>query len=136
MKKYSTKMMPASCLLDQGPAYMKPRKIHYLLLLLCCLVASGWGATIVYPRRSTTAIVKAGEHFDVWFDADSGQTVNAVELQGPYNTVYPAIRIAIGNWEYDADSHNTYDTKIAVSVPVHAPSTLTSHNCEVSLVSS
>ena len=30
---------------------------------------------ILYPWRSTTAIVKGGETFEVWFNADAGQIV-------------------------------------------------------------
>lgn len=82
---------------------------------------TGAAGKIVSPWRSTTAIVKAGQSFEVWFDADPGQTVHAVELQGPYHAVYPSHTIVTGNWVYDQMSGNRYDTRITVTVPATAP---------------
>ena len=63
------------------------KKIIQILILLLTIFFSmnSWGQKIVYPWRSTTAIVKAGETFEVWFNADAGQTLNEVALRGPYN---------------------------------------------------
>jgi len=90
-----------------------------LIAILAC--GSAFGGKIVYPWRSTTAIVKSGETFEIWFDANSGQTVTSVDLQGPYNTVSTTLSVESGSWVYDAWSGNTYDRKITVTVPGSAP---------------
>ncbi|MCF8379596.1 MAG: T9SS type A sorting domain-containing protein [Bacteroidales bacterium] len=92
-----------------------------MLLILISISSSAWCANIVRPWRSTTAIVKAGDSFETWFNADNGQTVNSVQLRGLYNTVNTTITIENGNWVYDPLSGNTYNTKINVSVPSDAP---------------
>ena len=69
-----------------------------------------YASKIIRPWRATTAIVKAGESFEVWFDADSGQTVNSVVLKGDYNSVNTSINVKTGSWEYDKTSENRYDT--------------------------
>ncbi len=77
---------------------------------------------IIYPFNATTAIVKAGESFEVWFDADPGQIVNSVGLHGPYNTVSTSMGTPVtGSWVYDTVSGNTYDTQVTVTVPSTAP---------------
>jgi predicted MPP superfamily phosphohydrolase len=77
---------------------------------------------IVYPWNAATAIVKAGESFEVWFNADPGQTINSVALKGPYHTVsdlsftqQPATVI------YDRLSGNTYNLQMVVTVPAGTP---------------
>lgn len=92
-----------------------------VILLLFCFTGFGWCGTIVYPWRATTAIVKTGESFEVWFNADAHQTVSSVILQGPYNRVSTKIAIKTGRWIYDVTSNNTYNTKITVKVPSTAP---------------
>jgi hypothetical protein len=103
-------------------------------LLMACLAVAGtdvgsgttqaagsWGK-IIYPWNAVTSIVKAGEGFEVWFDAAPGQTVRTVELQGPYQTVsIPSIAAATGSWQYDPVSRNTYNTRVAVTVPANTP---------------
>ncbi|MBM4152976.1 MAG: PASTA domain-containing protein, partial [Kiritimatiellaceae bacterium] len=91
------------------------------IVLISSLWSTGWSAKIVYPWRATTAIVKAGETFDVLFIADSGQTINSVQLEGPYNTEKPSISQVSGSWVYDKVSGNTYNRKITVTVPASAP---------------
>jgi hypothetical protein len=76
---------------------------------------------IVYPWRSTTAIVKSGQTFEVWFIADSGQNVNSVELKSQYKTVSTTKSIVTGNWVYDQMSGNQYNTHITVTVPSNTP---------------
>lgn len=102
---------------------MKRKIIIFSLLvaLLFGFTPNVWCGKIVYPWRSTTAIVKAGNSFEVWFDADAGQTVDAVELKGPYNSVSCTMSVTTGNWQYDQMSGNTYNTKIMVTVPDNAP---------------
>jgi hypothetical protein len=82
---------------------------------------SAWSANIVRPWRSTTAIVKVGESFEVWLNADDGQAVNSVQMIGPYHTVNCTHAITSGDWEYDPLSGNRYNTKILVTVPSNAP---------------
>lgn len=79
---------------------------------------------IVYPRNATTAIVKTGESFDVWFNSKPGQVVNSVVLNGPYNTALipsKALTTISGSWQYDPVSGNRYNTKILVRVPQDIP---------------
>ena len=92
-----------------------------LVFLLLILANLGWCGKIVYPWRATTAIVQRGESFEVWFDADAGQSVDSVMLQGPFNAFSDPITIKTGRWVYDAASQNTYGTKITVAVPRSAP---------------
>ncbi len=98
-------------------------RYSYFIIFLFSLSFStlGWCGKIVYPWRATTAIVKSGESFEVWFNAENGQTVNSVALRGPYNTVFTSKTIETGNWIYDKTSLNTYNTRIAVLVPATAP---------------
>lgn len=79
------------------------------------------GGNIVYPWRSTTAILRSGEQFEVWFNASAGQTVNYIQLIGPYNTVSTTISIISGNWVYDPMSGNSYNNKIRVTIPKETP---------------
>ncbi len=98
------------------------RKTGFMILLFLTFFATNnWCAQIIYPWRATTAIVKVGESFEVWFDGDSGQTINSVILEGPYNSVISSFSVENGNWEYDGWSGNTYNTRITVTVPADAP---------------
>ena len=99
---------------------MKSIKITILVLFLI-FTHFGWCGKIVYPWRATTAIVKAGESFDIWFNADAGQKVSKVLLQSPYYSGTTKHRVQKGTWEYDATSANTYNTKITVNVPRSTP---------------
>lgn len=92
-----------------------------VFFLLFSLAGFGWCGNIVYPWRATTAIVKSGGSFEVWFNANAGQKIKSVILQGPYNTVPTRHKIKEGNWIYDQTSQNTYNTKITVTVPRTAP---------------
>tara|TARA_B100000809_G_scaffold49858_1_gene44828 strand:+ start:4533 stop:7361 length:2829 start_codon:yes stop_codon:yes gene_type:complete len=100
----------------------KGKSIGLLTMLLVFVFSINvWSQKIIYPWRVTTEIVRSGESFEVWFISDGSQTVNSVELVGPYNTVHTTKTVETGTWEYDANSHNTYDTKITVTVPPNAP---------------
>ena len=92
-----------------------------LLFLLISFNITAFCGNIVYPWRATTAIVKSGESFEVWFKADAGQTVLSVQLKGPYQVVATPVKIETGIWIYDVTSQNTYNTKITVKVPKSAP---------------
>jgi hypothetical protein len=103
--------------------FMLRRKLFLTVSSILLLATSGIGfcGKIVYPWRATTTIVKSGKSFEAWFDADNGQTVNSVELKGPYNSVVASFSVKRGDWKYDQWSGNTYDRKITVKVPVNAP---------------
>jgi hypothetical protein len=97
---------------------MKTIAIFSLWLIFTNLGCCGH---IVYPWRATTSIVKSGDSFEVWFDADAGQSIVSARLQARHNVVSTPITIHTGRWEYDATSHNTYNTRITVAVPRTAP---------------
>ena len=92
-----------------------------ILFLLISFNITAFCGKIVYPWRAATAIVKSGESFDVWFNADAGQTVSSAQLRGPYNVVATPVKIKTGTWIYDVISQNTYNTKITVKVPKSTP---------------
>jgi predicted MPP superfamily phosphohydrolase len=92
------------------------------LFFILFIATESWGGKIVYPWRATTAMVMAGESFEVWFVADNGQTVDSVKLIGPHINVTPvSFSATTGSWTYDQWSGNTYNTKITVNVPADAP---------------
>ena len=93
-------------------------------MMLCLGGMAAAAGKIVYPWNAVTSIVRAGEPFEVWFDAESGQGVDSVVLRGPYNSVTipsEAVSIASGSWEYDPISQNSYNTHIEVTVPPDTP---------------
>lgn len=92
-----------------------------ILFLLISFNITAFCGKIVYPWRAATAIVKSGESFEVWFNADAGQTVSSAQLRGPYNVVATPVKIKTGTWIYDVTSQNTYNTKITVKVPKSTP---------------
>jgi len=103
---------------------MKPLTWSYASISLGIILLSSnclWAGKIINPWRTTTAIVKNGESFEVWFDADRGQTINAVTLQGPYNTVTAVQKVVTGSWVYDQTSSNAYNTRITLAVPAGVP---------------
>ena len=80
------------------------KKIRYCVAIFSLLFSStiGWCGEIIYPWRSTTAIVLSGSDFEVWFNADAGQIVNSVILKGPYNIVDATITSTSERiWTYD-----------------------------------
>ncbi len=85
------------------------------------ILTNSWSQNIVYPWRATTAIVKGGQTFEVWFNAASGQTVSSIQLKSPYITVSTTISTVNGDWTYDPLSGNKYNRKITVTVPASAP---------------
>lgn len=97
-------------------------QIFLTLLFTICFLGHSFAGKIVYPWRSTTAIVKAGETFEVWFNADAGQTINAAELKSKYLNVAPIVTSTeTQTWVYDQWSENTCNTKLRISVPVNTP---------------
>ncbi|MHC1705711.1 MAG: Ig-like domain-containing protein [Tenuifilaceae bacterium] len=105
-----------------GNCIRKKALAFSIALLLFSLSTNVWAGKIIYPWRSTTAIVKAGETFEVWYSADDGQTVNSIELQSPYIKVNATITNSISQtWIYDQWSGNTCNLKLTVSVPTNTP---------------
>jgi uncharacterized protein YjdB len=93
-----------------------------ILVLVVCLSTKSWSQKIIYPWRATTAIVKSGETFEVWFNTDAGQTINEISLRGPFNIVSTTIEdTKTDTWVYDKWSENTCNRKITVRVPADAP---------------
>lgn len=93
-----------------------------LLILIISVFSNISAGKIIYPWRSTTAIVKAGETFEVWFNAGAGQTVNGVELQSQYLKAAPTIANQVSEtWVYDQWSGNTCNLKLTVHVPANTP---------------
>jgi hypothetical protein len=93
-----------------------------LLLVPCGLWSTGSGGQIVYPWRATTAIVKAGGTFEVWFKADPGQEVTAARLESPYKSLAADIRSTSKTaWVYDTQSGETCNRKLTLGVPAGTP---------------
>lgn len=97
------------------------KKILVFSLLFFVFVSHLDAANIVRPWRSTTAIVLAGESFEVWLNGDEGQTLTSIQLAGPYHSVDCNYSVVTGDWEYDPLSENRYNTRITVEVPANAP---------------
>jgi predicted phosphodiesterase len=101
--------------------FMRKNRLLSIFFLLLCFSTLAFSGNIIYPWRATTAIVKSGETFEVWLNADQGQTVSLVQLVGPYNKVAASFKIKKGTWVYDVISENTYNTNIKVNVPANCP---------------
>ena len=92
------------------------------LLLTITLWSTARGGQIVYPWRATTALVKAGGTFEVWYKADPGQEVTAARLESPYKTVAADIRdMSKTVWVYDKQSGDTCNRRLTLAVPAGAP---------------
>lgn len=97
-------------------------KIIVSILLLGLAGFAAAAGKIVHPWNAVPTIVKAGEAFEVWFDAGNGQDVNSAELRGPFHSVrIPSVATETGNWTYDPISGNTYNTRVSASVPADTP---------------
>ncbi len=76
----------------------------------------------MYPWRATTAIVKSGQSFEIWFNAGSGQTVSSVQFKSQFLTINGTnMNITNGTWTFDPVSGNQYNQKIVIIVPSNAP---------------
>ena len=100
---------------------MRSIQVYFLTLLLSTAFQS-YSANIVYPWRATTAIVKSGESFEIWFNADANQTVNIVQFKSEFLTITGVdMNITTGSWTFDPVSGNKYNQKISIKVPVSTP---------------
>jgi predicted MPP superfamily phosphohydrolase len=92
------------------------------LLLTSTLWSTARGGQIVYPWRATTALVKAGGTFEVWYKADPGQEVTAARLESLYKTVAADIRdMSKTVWVYDKQSGDTCNRRLTLAVPAGTP---------------
>ena len=74
----------------------------FTILLLLFITNQAWCGKIIYPWNATTAIVEAGQNFEIWHEATDGEILESVFLQGPYNTVaLPSFTVEEGFWVYD-----------------------------------
>lgn len=96
-----------------------------LLALLAAIWTSGHAGRIIYPWGSISAIIKTGDKLEIMFQAEGGETVKSVEFRGPYNRI-PAqpLVLTTGSWVYDKMSGNSYNTRIAATVPLQTPEEL------------
>lgn len=76
---------------------------------------------ILYPWRATTAIVKSGNSFEIWYNAVNNEKITQIKLRSSFKTITPKYVIKKGNWIFDSTSLNTYNTKIKVIVPKNTP---------------
>ncbi len=101
---------------------MKRTNRFLVFLLLMLLSTASWGQRIIYPYRSTTAIVLSGSTFEVWLSTTAGQTVNSISLRGLYNNVDVTFTTAsTDTWVYDQFSGKTCNQKLIVTVPANTP---------------
>lgn len=92
----------------------------YILLISFSTIA--FCGNIVYPWRATTAIVKSGDSFEIWFNADANQTLNLVQFKSEFLTITGAdMVITTGSWTFDPVSGNKYNQKISIKVPISTP---------------
>ncbi|NDP20545.1 MAG: T9SS type A sorting domain-containing protein [Paludibacter sp.] len=99
-------------------------KSIYVILISLFLSGSfmSYSANIVYPWRATTAIVKTGDSFEIWFNADANQTVSSVQLKSQFLTLSGTnMNITNGTWTFDPVSGNKYNQKIAITIPAGTP---------------
>jgi hypothetical protein len=101
--------------------YILKMKQLLLSVFLFSISYIAFAGNIVYPWRATTAILKDGENFEVWYNASAGQTVNSIQLKSDYLTINTSMSTLTGNWTYDPVSGNTYNNKITVTVPAGTP---------------
>ena len=101
--------------------YDKIRRVCLFLFVLS-FGGSGLAGRIIYPWNATTAIVKAGDHLTVWFDADPDQKVTSVVFRGPHHAATASsVSEQTGLWVYDTVSEGTYDTRVTAAVPADTP---------------
>ena len=101
---------------------MKRTQLFCITLLLISISTIAFSANIVYPWRATTAIVKSGDNFEIWFNADANQTVNSVQFKNEFLTLNgTAMNITTGSWTFDPVSGNKYNQKISITVPTNTP---------------
>ena len=98
------------------------KKLSFLSLSLCMSLIT-FAANIVYPWRATTAIVKSGDSFEIWFNADANQTVNTINFKSEFFEISGTdMNVTTGNWVFDPISGNKYNQKISIKVPENTPS--------------
>ncbi|MBI9017972.1 MAG: metallophosphoesterase [Phycisphaerae bacterium] len=100
------------------------RIVAVLVLFFSLIGICGAAGNIIYPWNAITSIVKSGESFEIWFNAEPDQVVDSITLRGPYNTIKipsSSIKFVTGKWKYDPVSGNTYNRRFTVTVPKTIP---------------
>jgi hypothetical protein len=101
---------------------MQKFKVLPALLFFISFTSIAFSANIVYPWRATTAIIKSGDSFEIWFNADANQSVNSVQFKSEFLTITGTNQtITSGNWVYDPITGNSYNQKISINVPSNTP---------------
>jgi predicted MPP superfamily phosphohydrolase len=92
------------------------------LFVFVLLLPDSFAGKIVTPWRARKEIVKQGNSFAIWYNKDNGETVNSVELVGPYNSVSLTIdNNKEGSWYFDDYTEATYNCSLSVTVPNGTP---------------
>ena len=95
------------------------------VISLLVFAGSAFCGKIMYPWNAASAVVKAGESFMVYFDADTGEEVDSVGLVGPYNRItVTSVTSEKGDFIYDNLTGAAYNTRVTVPVPRTAPEEL------------
>ncbi len=98
------------------------KKTITFFLLIAGITFQVFAANIVYPWRATTAIVKAGQQFEIWFNADANQTVSSIKFKSEFIEITGTdMNITTGSWTFDPVSGNKYNQKISIKVPEITP---------------
>lgn len=91
---------------------------HILILSL----TNSFAGKIIVPWRAKKEIVKQGNSFAIWYNKVNGETVNSVELVGPYNVAPLTIdNNKDGSWYFDEYTEATYNCSLSVTVPDGTP---------------
>ena len=93
-----------------------------LCYILIISLTNSFAGKIFAPWRAKKEIVKQGNSFAIWYNKESGETVNSVELVGPYNIVSLTIdNNKDGSWYFDEYTEATYNCSLSVTVPDGTP---------------
>ena len=100
---------------------MKSLKLCFCFILVFSLSRSFAGKILV-PWRAKKEIVKQGTSFAIWYNKENGETINSVELVGPYNIVPLTIdNNKDGSWYFDQYTEASYNCSLSVTVPAGTP---------------
>lgn len=95
------------------------------LLLHACAPPGVVAGNIIYPWRATSAIVKAGDGFCIWYNNVTNAMIDSVRLLGPFHNVALDIdSISVARFEFDSYTLASVNNRIWVHVPRSAPAEL------------
>jgi len=96
-------------------------RIYFCCILMLSLT-NAFAGKIIVPWRAKKEIVKQGNSFAIWYNKENGETVNSVELVGPYNIVPLTIdNNKDGSWYFDRYTEASYNCSLSVTVPAGTP---------------